>query len=78
MAADASVLDQNGRVDSLKTGMILYDPFGTGYVNLGQRVGTAWGEGKKIHENHSVSVYRLIPVKRTPVFLVNRNMPPLQ
>ena len=47
VAADASVLDQNGRVDSLKTGMILYDPFGTGYVNLGQRVGTAWGEGKK-------------------------------
>ena len=47
VAADASVLAQNERVDSLKTGRILYDPFGTGYVNLGQRVGTAWGEGKK-------------------------------
>ena len=47
VAADESVLEQNGRVDSLKTGMLLYDPFGTGYVNLGQRVGTAWSEGKK-------------------------------
>ena len=47
VAADTSVLAQNERVDSLKTGRILYDPFGTGYVNLGQRVGTAWGEGKK-------------------------------
>ena len=47
VAADDSVLEQNGRVDSLKTGMLLYDPFGTGYVNLGQRVGTAWSEGKK-------------------------------
>lgn len=47
VAADVSVLDQDARVDSLKTGMLLYDPFGTGYVNLGQRVGTAWSEGKK-------------------------------
>lgn len=47
VAADTSVLDQNGKIDSLKTGMILYDPFGTGYVTLGQRVGTAWSEGKK-------------------------------
>lgn len=47
IAADFSVLDKNGSIDSIKTGMILYDPFGTGYVSLGQRVGTAWSEGKK-------------------------------
>ncbi|HIY06194.1 MAG TPA: flavin reductase [Candidatus Evtepia faecigallinarum] len=47
VAADTSVLGPDGRVDSLKTGMLLYDPFGTSYVSLGQRVGTAWGEGRK-------------------------------
>lgn len=27
--------------------MILHDSFGAGYVSLGQRVGTAWHEGRK-------------------------------
>lgn len=47
IAADDSVLDENGKIDSLKIGLILYDPFGTGYVTLGNRVGKAWGECKK-------------------------------
>lgn len=47
VAAEESVLDKNGRIDSLKTGMLLYDPFASGYISLGKKVGTAWGEGKK-------------------------------
>lgn len=48
VAADTSVLNQNGKIDSLKTGMIRYDPFSTGYVTLGQRVKTTWSEGKNL------------------------------
>jgi len=47
IAADDSVLTDNGKIDALKTGMILYDPFGTNYVSLGQIVGKPWREGRK-------------------------------
>ena len=47
VAADESVLNENGKVDALKTGMILYDPFAAGYVSLGERIGKAWGEGRR-------------------------------
>ena len=47
VAADDSVLTDNGKIDVLKTGMILYDPFGTNYVSLGQIVGKPWREGRK-------------------------------
>lgn len=47
VAADESVLNEKGRIDSMKTGMILYDPFGTHYVTLGEIVGTPWKEGRK-------------------------------
>ena len=47
VAADESIFNEKGKIDSLKTGMILYDPFGADYVSLGERVGKAWGEGKK-------------------------------
>ncbi|MBR4470934.1 MAG: hypothetical protein IKS54_06465 [Erysipelotrichaceae bacterium] len=45
-----SVIAETAKIDSLKTGMLLYDPFGTGYVTLGERVGTAWKEGRKYME----------------------------
>lgn len=47
IAAEESVLNDKGRIDALKTGMILYDPFAASYVTLGERVGKAWGEGRK-------------------------------
>lgn len=47
IAAEESVLNAQGRIDALKTGMILYDPFAASYVTLGERVGKAWGEGRK-------------------------------
>ena len=47
VAADEAVLNEKGRIDSMKTGMLLYDPFGTNYVTLGEIVGTPWKEGRK-------------------------------
>ena len=47
IAADDSVLNAQGQIDALKTNMLLYDPFGTGYLTLGERVGIPWREGKK-------------------------------
>lgn len=41
------ILAKTAKIDALKTGMILYDPFGTGYVTLGERVGTPWSEGRR-------------------------------
>ena len=45
--SNESVVNARGGIDSLKTGMILYDPFGTNYISLGEIVGKPWGEGKK-------------------------------
>ena len=47
VAADESVLDNRGRIDSLKTGMLLFDAFSNSYISLGEKVGTAWNDGKK-------------------------------
>jgi flavin reductase (DIM6/NTAB) family NADH-FMN oxidoreductase RutF len=47
VAADESVLDETGAIDSRKTGMLLFDSFSNSYLSLGERAGTAWGEGKK-------------------------------
>ena len=47
IAADESVLNEQGRIDALKIGAILYDPFGANYLSIGEKIGKAWGEGKK-------------------------------
>lgn len=47
VAADESVLNERGKIDAQKTDMILYDPFGTNYVSLGDIVGKPWSEGRK-------------------------------
>lgn len=47
VAADESVLDENGRIDSQKTGMLFFDSFSNSYITLGEQAGIAWGEGKK-------------------------------
>lgn len=51
VSVDESVLDENGRVDSSKVGMIFFDSFSRGYFNLGDRVGDAWSEGRIISQN---------------------------
>lgn len=47
VAADESVLDKNGKINGLKTGMLLFDSFSNSYLSLGEKVGEAWVDGKK-------------------------------
>ena len=46
MAADESVLGENGKIDTGKIGMIFYESFSNSYYRLGEKVGKAWNEGK--------------------------------
>ena len=47
VAADKSVLNEQGNPDAKKTGMILYDSFSNSYWSLGKIIGNAWSEGRK-------------------------------
>ncbi|WP_234117132.1 flavin reductase family protein [Clostridium hydrogenum] len=47
VAADESVLDKTGMIDTKKTGMLFFDSFSNSYFSLGEKAGNAWGEGKK-------------------------------
>ena len=46
MAADESVLNEDGKIDTGKIGMIFYESFSNSYYRLGEKVGKAWSEGK--------------------------------
>ena len=46
LAADESVIGENGKIDTGKIGMIFYESFSNSYYTLGEKVGKAWGEGK--------------------------------
>ena len=46
MAADESVLGENGKIDTGKIGMIFYESFSNSYYRLGEKVGKAWSEGR--------------------------------
>ena len=50
MAADESVLGENGKIDTGKIGMIFYESFSNSYYRLGEKVGKAWSEGKVFME----------------------------
>ena len=50
MAADESVLGDNGKIDTGKIGMIFYESFSNSYYKLGEKVGKAWSEGKVFME----------------------------
>ena len=47
MAADESVLSENGKIDTGKIGMIFYESFSNSYYRLGEKVGKAWRELRK-------------------------------
>lgn len=47
VAVDESVIDNTGKIDSQKTGMLLFDSFSNSYIALGDKVGKAWSDGKK-------------------------------
>jgi flavin reductase (DIM6/NTAB) family NADH-FMN oxidoreductase RutF len=46
LAADETVLNEKGKIDTAKIGMIFYESFNNSYFTLGKKVGNAWGEGK--------------------------------
>ena len=49
VSADESVLDENGMVDPSKLRPIAFDPVNNGYLVLGERVGSAFADGRKIN-----------------------------
>ncbi|MBQ4381418.1 MAG: flavin reductase family protein [Oscillospiraceae bacterium] len=44
--ADEAVLDEKGKIDVTKAGIIMFDQFRNGYYTVGEKVGTAWNTGK--------------------------------
>ena len=48
VSADESILDENGKIDLTKFAPITYDPSGFGYYRLGEKVGNAFSDGKKL------------------------------
>ena len=48
VSVDEKVLDANGKVDTAKVRPITFDPFNNDYVVLGEVVGKAFSEGKKL------------------------------
>ena len=49
VCADESVLDESGRVDAKKLDPIIYDSVSHAYWNFGEKVGSAFSDGKKIN-----------------------------
>ena len=47
VVADEFVLNEQGMLDAATTGLIFYDSFSNSYFSLGEKVGKAWGEGRK-------------------------------
>lgn len=48
LLVDEKYLDEKGQVDLVKMRIISYDPFNHGYYVVGEKVGQAFSEGKKI------------------------------
>ena len=46
VAAEESVLDENGKVDPVKLNALCFDNFQNGYYELGTKAGQAWSNGK--------------------------------
>lgn len=46
--ADEQYLDENGKLKLDEMGIIAYDPYGHGYYKVGNKVGQAFSEGKKL------------------------------
>jgi flavin reductase (DIM6/NTAB) family NADH-FMN oxidoreductase RutF len=48
VSADESILDESGKVDAKKLNPICYDSVTHAYRTLGEKVGQAFSDGKKI------------------------------
>lgn len=48
VSADESVLDENGKIDAEKAGIICFDPAGMAYRRIGGKVGQPFHDGAKL------------------------------
>ena len=48
LLVDDKYIDEDGKVNLTKMGIISYDPFNHGYYVIGEKVGQAFSEGRKI------------------------------
>ena len=48
ISADESILNEDGKIDAKKLDPIIYDSVTHAYWNLGEKVGQAFSDGKKI------------------------------
>ena len=48
VTADEAILDESGKIDVTKAGMILFDQFRAGYDTIGEKAGQAWVTGKAL------------------------------
>lgn len=48
VSVDERVLNENGKVDAAKVEPIIFDPFNNEYLKIGEKVGDAFAEGKKL------------------------------
>ncbi len=48
VSADESILGENGMIDPVKLDPLAFDPVHHAYLKLGERIGTAFSDGKKI------------------------------
>lgn len=51
---DEAYLAEEGKPDVEKMGLITYDPVHHGYISLGQRIGNAFSDGKKMKSNPEI------------------------
>lgn len=48
ISADTAILDENGNIDVKKLDAIVFDPIGSAYLRLGEKVGSAFKDGAKL------------------------------
>lgn len=48
VSVDERVLDENGKVNAAKVEPIVFDPFNNDYLKVGEKVGKAFSDGKKM------------------------------
>lgn len=50
VCAEESILDEDGKIDPIKLSPITFDPVHNAYLSIGQKVGNAFSDGKKLKE----------------------------
>ncbi len=48
VSADESILDENGKIDVKKLDPVLFDPVTFAYLSVGEKVGQAFSDGRKL------------------------------